>query len=131
MRKLPCLKKRSTANLRLSVGDVISINSIRSIDLRLIDDLVDFVRGPGFVLDFSDTSFADFFASELKVNIDDPKYAANGGSKGKRLRYFLQTCDDATALFAPWKRSGSIAASIWPAPAAPTPSPMPRHATRA
>jgi hypothetical protein len=50
------------------------------------------------VLDFSDTSFADFFASELKVNIDDPKYAANGGSKGKRLRYFLQTCEDVTAV---------------------------------
>ena len=56
------------------------ISSIRSIDLRFVDDLVDFVRGPGFVLDFSDTSFADFFALELKVNIDDPKYAANGGS---------------------------------------------------
>jgi hypothetical protein len=66
--------------------------------MRIVDDLVDFVRGPGFVLDFSDTSFADFFASELKVNIDDPKYAANGGSKGKRLRYFLQNCDDATAV---------------------------------
>jgi len=50
------------------------------------------------VLDFSDISFSDFLASELKVNIDDPKYAANGGSKGKRLRYFLQTCDDATAV---------------------------------
>lgn len=74
------------------------INSIRSNDLRLVDDLVDFIRGPGFVLDFSDTSFADFFASELRVNIDDPKYAANGGSKGKRLRYFLQNCDDATAV---------------------------------
>jgi hypothetical protein len=51
-----------------------------------VDDLVDFVRGPGFVLEFSDTSFGNFFASELKVNIDDPKYAVNGGSKGKRLR---------------------------------------------
>lgn len=50
------------------------------------------------MLDFSDTSFADFFASELKVDIDDPKYAVNGGSKGKRLRYFLQNCDDATAV---------------------------------
>lgn len=75
-----------------------SISSIRSIDLRLIDDLVAFVRGPGFVLDFSDPSFSDFFALELEINIDDPKYAANGGSKGKRLRYFLQTCDDATAV---------------------------------
>ncbi len=50
------------------------------------------------MLHFSDSSFADFFASELNVSIDDPKYAVNGGSKGKRLRYFLQICDDATAL---------------------------------
>ena len=38
----------------------------------MIENLVDFIRGPGFVLDFSDRSFADFFASELKINIDDP-----------------------------------------------------------
>lgn len=74
------------------------ISAIRSIDLRLVDDLVGFVRGQGFVLDFSDASFSDFFASELRVNIDDPKYAVNGDSKGKRLRYFLQSCDDATAV---------------------------------
>lgn len=66
--------------------------------MRFVDDLVDFVRGRGFVLDFSDASFSDFFNSELKVNIDDPQYAVNGGSKGKRLRYFLQRCDDATAV---------------------------------
>ncbi|HKI60859.1 MAG TPA: restriction endonuclease [Mariprofundaceae bacterium] len=50
------------------------------------------------MLDFSDASFSDFFASELKVNIDDPKYAVKGGSKGKRLRCFLQICDNATAV---------------------------------
>ncbi|GAB2883704.1 restriction endonuclease [Paraburkholderia jirisanensis] len=49
------------------------------------------------MLDFSDASFSNFFASELKVNIDDPMYAVQGRSKGKRLRYFLQHCDDATA----------------------------------
>lgn len=89
------------------------INSIRSIDLRFIDDLVNFARGPGFVLDFSDLGFSDFFASELQVNIDDPKYAVNGGSKGKRLRYFLQTCDDATAvraLTALWEHRGEYIA---------------------
>lgn len=59
---------------------------------------MDFVRGPGFVLDFSDTSFADFFSSELSTDIDDAKYAVRGGSKGKRLRYFLQNCDNATAI---------------------------------
>ncbi|MEF2553870.1 hypothetical protein VQ042_21410 [Aurantimonas sp. A2-1-M11] len=50
------------------------------------------------MLEFSDTSFSDFFVSELKLDIDDPKYAANGGSKGKRLRYFLQVCDNAIAV---------------------------------
>lgn len=71
---------------------------MRSIDLRLVDDLVDFVRGPGFVLDFSDATFTEFFASELKVNIDDPRFTVHGRSKGKRLRCFLQCCDDTTAV---------------------------------
>jgi len=49
------------------------------------------------VLAFSDNSFAEFFASELKVDINDPKYSSNGGSKAKRLRYFLQSCEDSVA----------------------------------
>lgn len=70
---------------------------MRSIDLRFVDDLVNFIRGPGYVLDFSDKDFAEFFSAELGIDIDKPQYAINGSSKGKRLRYFLQTCDDATA----------------------------------
>lgn len=75
-----------------------AISTIRSIDLKLVDDLVDFIRGRGYVLDFSDASFRTFFASELDVDIDDPIYAEHGGSKGKRLRCFLQKADDATAV---------------------------------
>lgn len=66
--------------------------------MRLVDDLVDFIRGRGYVLDFSDSSFVDFFASELDVDIDDPAYAEHGGSKGKRLRCFLQKVDDASVV---------------------------------
>lgn len=58
------------------------------------------------MLDFSDTNFSEFFATELKVDIDDPKYATNGRSKGKRLRYFLQNCsngDAARTLTAIWE----------------------------
>lgn len=51
----------------------------------------------GFVLNFTDRTFSRFFVEELEVNIDDPKFAAEGGSKAKRLRYFLQTVDNATA----------------------------------
>ena len=63
-----------------------------------IDELLDFVRGRGYVLDFSDVTFGEFFASELDVDINDPSYAENGQSKGKRLRCFLQKVDDQTAI---------------------------------
>lgn len=74
------------------------MSSLRTIDLMVVDDLVDFIRGRGYVLDFSDQSFAQFFATELDVDINDPTYAVNGGSKGKRLKCFLQKIDDRTAL---------------------------------
>jgi len=74
------------------------MSSLRAIDLMTIDELVDFIRGKGYVLDFSDTSFSQFFAAELDVDIDAPTYAEHGGSKGKRLKCFLQKVDDRTAL---------------------------------
>ena len=39
-----------------------------------------------------------FSRRELGVNIDDPHYAQQGGSKAKRLRFFLRNTDSATAL---------------------------------
>src|SRR6266487_1306657 len=68
--------------------------NIRSIDMMVVDDL--FEMGGGYVLNFSDRTFAQFFAEELNIRIDDPAYARNGTSKGKRLRCFLQTVDKAT-----------------------------------
>jgi hypothetical protein len=49
--------------------------------------------GGGYVLDFSDRTFSAFFAEELGITIDEPRYSAEGTSKAKRLRYFLKTCD--------------------------------------
>lgn len=74
------------------------MSGLRAIDLGVVDDLVDFIRGRGYVLNFSDASFSQFFAAELDVDIDDPAYADFGGSKGKRLKRFLQKVDDRTAL---------------------------------
>jgi len=73
------------------------MSSLRSIDLRFIAELVEFIRGRGYVLDFSDSSFSIFFETELDIDIDDKLYAANGGSKGKRLQTFLARVDDQTA----------------------------------
>jgi hypothetical protein len=72
--------------------------------MLLLEDL--FEMHGGYVLNFSDRTFAQFFAEELNVDIDDPVYAKNGTSKGKRLRCFLQTADKPTvvrALNALWE----------------------------
>ena len=37
-------------------------------------------------------------AEEMNIDIDDPIYAKNGTSKGKRLRCFLQTVDKTTVV---------------------------------
>lgn len=74
------------------------MSSLKPMDLALVDSLVDFARGRGYVLDFSDRTFAAFFATELNADIDDPAYAQNGASKGKRLRSFLEQSDDAMAV---------------------------------
>lgn len=73
------------------------MSSLRPIDYRLIEELVEIARGCGYVLDLSDVSFSQFFEVELDVDIDDPVYAENGGSKGKRLRTFLTKVNDPLA----------------------------------
>lgn len=65
---------------------------IKASDMRLIDDL--FEMGDGYVLDFSNKTFAEFFDDELDINIDEPRYNVEGTSKAKRLRYFLRSETD-------------------------------------
>jgi hypothetical protein len=89
------------------------MSSLRPIDLRFLDELVEFVRGRGYVLDFSDARFSEFFATELNVDIDDPIYAVAGSSKGNRLRHFLGKVDDVIAirtLTALWEYRGEMLA---------------------
>jgi hypothetical protein len=78
----------------MSSTAAVSKPTIRSTDMRVLDDL--FEMHSGFVLDFSDRTFSQFFAEELDINIDDPRYAEQGGSKAKRLRCFLRVSDKAT-----------------------------------
>lgn len=72
------------------------VSSLRNLDLNVVADLMGFIRGTGYVLDFSDNSFSQFFA-ELDVDIDDSRYSDCGGSKGKRLRRYLELVDDGSA----------------------------------
>jgi hypothetical protein len=67
------------------------MSNIRAIDMLHLDDV--FQMHDGYVLGFSDRTFAQFFAEELNLDIDDPTWARNGRSKAKRLRTFLQSAD--------------------------------------
>ena len=73
-----------------------SKNKIRSMDIPIIDKV--FVMEDGFVLNFSNRTFAEFFHEEFRVDIYDPRWAVQGGSKAKRLRYYLRRTDRQTAL---------------------------------
>lgn len=70
------------------------MSRLRASDFVLVDRL--FQTSPGYVLDFSNRSFAAFFG-ELGVDIDAPIYAEKGTSKMSRLRCFLRKADDITA----------------------------------
>jgi hypothetical protein len=72
------------------------MSSLRSVDLSLIDEILR-CGEKGYVLDFSDRTFSDFFVRELGIDIDAPDYATDGSSKAKRLRCFLEKVDDGTA----------------------------------
>lgn len=62
------------------------MSSLTSLEKRQFEDL--FKMASGYVLDFSDRTFAQFFKENVEINIYDDRYAYNGGSKAKRLRAF-------------------------------------------
>lgn len=75
--------------------------------IRAIEEAVAFPQGFGYVLDFSDRTISEFFEDEFGIDFDDPKYAANGGSKRNRLMTFVATQDAYTVakiLRALWDR---------------------------
>ena len=69
---------------------------IRPVDMRIIDRV--FGMEGGYVLDFSNRTFAEFFHEEFNVDIYDDHWAVQGGSKANRLRSYLRRADPRTAL---------------------------------
>ena len=70
--------------------------NVRSMDIPIIDRV--FGMEGGYVLNFTNRTFAEFFHEELNVDIDEDRWAAQGGSKAKRLRYYLRHAARQTAL---------------------------------
>ncbi|QJR15376.1 hypothetical protein DSM104440_02195 [Usitatibacter palustris] len=51
--------------------------------------------GSGYVMDFSNRTFSEFFRESARVDIYDDKYSKNGDSKARRLRAFIEMESDA------------------------------------
>jgi len=51
--------------------------------------------GDGYVLDFSDRTYAEFFL-DFRVDIDAPEFRVGGGSKAKRMRTFWEIAPNHT-----------------------------------
>ena len=70
--------------------------SITPTEFRVIDRVLGMEQG--YVLDFSNRSFAEFFDAEMGVDIDDQVWQGRGPSKANRLRAYLQITNDANAV---------------------------------
>ena len=78
------------------------MEQLRPVELTLIDEL--FGMSSGYVLDFTNATFADFFRLEVGINIYDPVYATNGGSE----KVFIGTLENIQAV--PEPTSSALAA---------------------
>lgn len=68
--------------------------SLKHSEMRVIDDAL--AMNGGYVLNFSDRTFAEFFDDEFGITIYQDKYAFNGSSKAKHMRAFVATEDEYT-----------------------------------
>ena len=69
------------------------MSSLTSLEKRRFEDM--FGMASGYVMDFSDRTFAQFFKENAGINIYDDRYKYNGGSKAKLLRAFWEMDADA------------------------------------
>ena len=68
------------------------MSSLKRLDKEPFESL--FGMSGGYVLDFSNRTFAEFFRETANIDIYSPKYESNGDSKAKRLRAFWELESD-------------------------------------
>ena len=56
-----------------------------------------FSQEPGYVLDFSNTTFAELFDDEFGIDIYDHVFERRGNSKVNRLKMFLESASPTDA----------------------------------
>ncbi len=70
------------------------MSSLAPVDKRIFEDL--FGMRSGYVLQYTNATFAEFFRGNVSVDIYSDKYSFNGDSKAKRLRAFWELEEDHT-----------------------------------
>lgn len=70
------------------------MSTLKTIDRQPFEDLLG--MSGGYVLDFTDATFASFFAESVRCNIHDGRYTTYGTSKAKKLRAFWDLESDQT-----------------------------------
>lgn len=68
------------------------MSSLTPIDKKKFEDLLG--MSSGYVLDFTNAKFADFFQETVGIDIYSERYSAQGESKAKKLRAFWNTESD-------------------------------------
>ncbi len=68
------------------------MSKLRTNDKQVLEKL--FQMKSGWVLNFKDRSFAEFFRDDVNIDINDRAYAYASGSKANRLRGFWQAGSD-------------------------------------
>ncbi len=67
-------------------------------EIRAIENAMAFPRGFGYVLDFSDRTFGEYFQDQFRVEIYSEQFSTGGTSKRNRLLSYLQQADNSSAL---------------------------------
>jgi len=66
-------------------------------EIRAIEKAMAFPRGFGYVLDFSDRTFDEYFQDEFGVEIYSELFNTYGTSKRNHLLSYLQQADNSSA----------------------------------
>jgi hypothetical protein len=69
------------------------MSSLKMLERGCLEEL--FGMDGGYVMDFSNRTFSEFFRESARIDIYADKYAVNGDSKAKRLRAFIELEADA------------------------------------
>lgn len=64
------------------------MSSLKMLERDCLEELLG--MSSGYVMDFSNRTFSEFFRENARIDIYSDKYAVNGDSKAKRLRAFIE-----------------------------------------